>query len=194
MSAEAAGNYPADTIARLLNITVRRLYQLVQEGVVPAPVNGLFSLVGCVRGYIGMLQDRSGREVETYQRERTRIAKANADKKELDLQRVRGELISRQSVELHWAGMLAALRTRLLGLPTKLAPVLPVKPQQRSGVQQTIRREVHELLEDLAGGALEHAVREHLAATGGATPGPAAGSDAQPVGGHAAKAKRRSRR
>lgn len=54
---QARADYPGKLIARLLNITERRLQQLAREGIVPKAAHGKYPLAGCVRGYIMYLQN-----------------------------------------------------------------------------------------------------------------------------------------
>lgn len=52
-------SYPVATIAKLFNLTERRVQQLAKEGVIPKPEKGKYDLIGCVRGYIAYLQERA---------------------------------------------------------------------------------------------------------------------------------------
>ena len=73
--------YPVSTIAKLFNLTERRVQQLASDGVIPKADRGKYDLVACVRGYIGFLQDRAfGKEVihaDAHQ-ERARLLRAQA--------------------------------------------------------------------------------------------------------------------
>ncbi len=57
MAADAT--YPVETIAELLNLTPRRVYQLTKEGIIPKASRGRYELVPAVRGYIKYLRDRA---------------------------------------------------------------------------------------------------------------------------------------
>lgn len=59
MPAAAAGHYPASTIAKLFNLTERRVQQLSKEGVIPKAERGKYELIGAVQGYVRYLQERS---------------------------------------------------------------------------------------------------------------------------------------
>lgn len=54
---QAQANFPGKIIARLLNITERRLQQLAREGIIPKADRGQYPLAGCVRGYVTYLQN-----------------------------------------------------------------------------------------------------------------------------------------
>lgn len=99
-------NYPASTLAKLFNLTERRVQQLAKEGVIPKAARGKYDLVGSVRGYVKYLQERAvGRSDAEYadsndiKQERKRLIKAQADKTESETQKLRGELIAFELVE-----------------------------------------------------------------------------------------------
>jgi len=93
-------SYPASTIAKLFNLTERRVQQLAKEGIIPKGERGKYDLVGSVRGYVKYLQERAlGRTDGSYtdeadiKLERKRLIKAQADKTESENQKLRGELV-----------------------------------------------------------------------------------------------------
>jgi hypothetical protein len=57
MEQQAQANYPGRVIARLLNITERRLQQLAREGIVPKAAHGQYPLAAAIRGYVTYLQN-----------------------------------------------------------------------------------------------------------------------------------------
>ncbi len=57
MAAEAT--YPVETIAELLDLTPRRVYQLTNAGIIPKASRGRYELVPAVKGYIKYLRDRA---------------------------------------------------------------------------------------------------------------------------------------
>jgi len=44
------------TLAKLLNLSERRIYQLVKEGVIPKVKSGQYDIVGAIQGYLHHLQ------------------------------------------------------------------------------------------------------------------------------------------
>lgn len=98
--------YPASTIAKLFNLTERRIQQLAKEGIIPKAERGKYDLIGSVRNYVKYLQERAlGRDDGSYtdeadiKIERKRLIKAQADKTESETQKLRGELIPFEWVE-----------------------------------------------------------------------------------------------
>jgi hypothetical protein len=46
-------------IAKLLDLSERRIQQLGREGVIPKPERGQYDLVGAVRGYVNYLREQA---------------------------------------------------------------------------------------------------------------------------------------
>ena len=106
----AQGLYPKETIASLLNISERRVEQLVKRRVIPKAGRGVFDLGPTVQAYVRYLQglcgggeksaepselDRRLMEARVLEREsKARQAKYRADMMEHDIQdsRLRSEL------------------------------------------------------------------------------------------------------
>lgn len=94
--------YPVSTIAKLFNLTERRVQQLAKDGIIPKAERGKYDLVGCVRGYIKYLQDLAfGREVASFDthKESARLKKAQADHKQFQVEIIKGEWIPREEVQ-----------------------------------------------------------------------------------------------
>ncbi|MBU1699642.1 MAG: terminase small subunit [Candidatus Eisenbacteria bacterium] len=79
-------------------------------------------------------------------RERARLAAAQAEKTELEIQKIRGETVSTEEVELAVSVMLMNFRTRMLSIPSKLSLRL-------TGLKNTAKIEL--MLKEAVGEALE---------------------------------------
>jgi len=142
------------TLAKLFNLSERRIQQLARDGIIPKPErNGRYDLIGCVQGYIKYLQERAtGRgEIEpqdTYI-ERARLLKAQADKTELEVKAMKGELIDADEVDTLWSGLVATFRSRLLALPARCAHlVMSLKTYPE--IESALRAQVFEALSELS--------------------------------------------
>lgn len=145
----ASPSYPVGTIAKLFMLTERRVQQLVQLGIIPKNEHGRYELVPVVQGYVRYLQERSlGRTgaPEDYHQEKARLVKLQADKAQLEVEELAGQLLRADDVKREWEEMLGDMKGRLLGLPSKAAPI--VAPQTHPG-------EVLGVLEDLVNEALQ---------------------------------------
>ena len=124
MSDAKQATYPIGTIAKLLLISERRIYQLVNDGIIPKHERGRFELAPAVQGYIRFLQERQmgGNASPTdYNTEKARLTKLQADFKEIELAELKGNLIPLDLVVETWQGHIGNARAKLLAMPAKAA-------------------------------------------------------------------------
>ena len=148
----SSATQPIGVIARLLDLSERRVQQLSREGVIPKAERGQYDLIGSVRGYVRYLRDQATKAqagAPDYAAERARFIRARADLAEMEAEEKRGALIAAEQIEAAWIAVLALLRTRLLALPDRLAP--QVFEQSTVGdTRNLIRTTIREVLDDLA--------------------------------------------
>ncbi len=143
---------PIAVIAKLLDLSERRVQQLSREGVIPRAERGQYDLVGSVRGYVRYLRDQAAKAqagAPDCASERARFIKARADLAEMEAEERRGALIAAEEIEAAWIAALALLRTRLLALPDRLAPAAHAETSLPA-VRDLIRGTVREALDALA--------------------------------------------
>ena len=143
---------PIGVIARLLDLSERRIQQLSREGVIPKAERGQYDLIGSVRGYVRYLRDQAQRAqagAPDYAAERARFIRARADLAEMEAEEKRRSLIAADEIEAAWISVLALLRTRLLALPDRLAPQAFEQPTV-GDTRNLIRTAIREVLDDLA--------------------------------------------
>lgn len=148
----SSATQPIGVIAKLLDLSERRVQQLSREGVIPKATRGQYELVGSVRGYVRYLRDQAAKAqagAPDYASERARFIRARADLAEMEAEAKRGSLIAAEDVEAAWIAVLALLRTRLLALPDRLAPQLHAEASPAS-VRDVMRGAIREALEELA--------------------------------------------
>jgi phage terminase Nu1 subunit (DNA packaging protein) len=148
----ASSAQPIAVIAKLLDLSERRVQQLSREGVIPKATRGQYDLVGSVRGYVRYLRDQAAKAqagAPDYASERARFIRARADLAEMEAAEKRGAVIPAADVEAAWIAVLARLRTRLLALPDRLAPLVHAEVSP-AGVRDTLRGALREALEELA--------------------------------------------
>ncbi len=148
----SAATQSIGVIAKLLDLSERRVQQLSREGVIPKAERGQYDLIGSVRGYVCYLRDQALKAqagAPDYAAERARFIRARADLAEMEAKEKRRSLIAADQVEAAWIAVLALLRTRLLALPDRLAP--QVFEQSTVGdTRNLIRAAIREVLDDLA--------------------------------------------
>lgn len=84
-----------------------------------------------------------------YLRERTRLTKAQADLRELELERRSGDVIDAADAMALWGEIITTFRNRLLALPRKAAPVV-IGCASIIEVQELLEAEVSAILQELS--------------------------------------------
>lgn len=171
--------FPARAIASLLDITERRLQQLVAEGWIPREERGQYSLFASVRGYIRYLRQHQRDASRTS--EHQRLARAQAVKVEMENLRRAGEVVLRDDVMELLQQLMAALVGAAEGIPGRTANEFAATDdaayiRQR---QQDEYRKLRNILADTLEKFAEY--REDLADLGSAGETSEA-TDAEPMG------------
>lgn len=145
-AAATPGN--GEQLAKLLNLSIPQCYNLANSGTIPKPDNGVWDITSCAHQYIKYLQGRAGEEKRAYTIERTRLIKLQADKTELEIETLKGQLYPASVVETVWNGMVMAFRARMLSLPAKAAPLCT--DTSISLIEDHLRDCIYEALTELA--------------------------------------------
>lgn len=175
--------YKVGVIASIFGVTERRVQQLAKDGIIPKPIKGNYELIGCMQGYIAFLQERAfGKDaglLDAHQ-ERARLLKAQADKTELEVQTMNGQLILAAEAQAEYASLVVAFRSRLSGLPTRGAHLVIGKTDFHE-VKKALRELVQEALTELS---LYDQITDSDSDTEcGTAGGTATGINGEPVGG-----------
>jgi len=135
--------YPASTLAKLFNLSERRIRQLAQAQIIPKKQNGKYDLVGSVQGYLRYLQDQAaghGMTTEAIHAARLRRIKAQADEKELVLlQRAGSQMDAQLAIELGGRSV-TATKIGFLAMADRLMQMLSLSQAQRSEIEHTLRQ------------------------------------------------------
>lgn len=105
-------------------ITSRQYRKHAKKGEVPPVVNGEINFLLAFKNllnYYRKLSEEGGSPELTKQR--IRIAKATADKKELQLEREQGIIIDTEIAMKLWGAVLQTIKSRIESIPVKLAPL-----------------------------------------------------------------------
>jgi hypothetical protein len=85
----------------------------------------------------------------SYDEARTRKVNAEAEIAELELKKIHGELVNADDVVTAWTDVLGSVKSRLLSIPTKAAPV--VAAESNAGLCQSIIEDlITEALDELS--------------------------------------------
>jgi len=99
----SSATQPIGVIARLLDLSERRVQQLSREGVIPKAERGQYDLIGSVRGYVRYLRDQTLKAqagAPDYAAERARFIRARADLAEMEAEEKRRSLIAADQIGL----------------------------------------------------------------------------------------------
>jgi phage terminase Nu1 subunit (DNA packaging protein) len=150
------GTVTSDELAEELNLKTRRIQDLVHEGL-PALQRNLYDLHASFRWYIRYIQSKFRHREEDpenpspMQSFRVRMLQAQTEREEMDLLKVRGQLIPLAAYEQHMTALIIAARTRLLQLPGRLAGLIVSldNPTDRIQVKRLIDEEIRSTLNQL---------------------------------------------
>jgi phage terminase Nu1 subunit (DNA packaging protein) len=141
-------------LTQTLNVTEQWIGKLVKEGM-PKEARGKYDLGKCMLWYIRYLQAalrrRSGATGEsgrTEQTERLRLLSAEAELKELELARERGEFAAITDFEKVITELVVTTKARILAIPSRLAPQLV--GEDRLKIESRLEKELKETLSTLS--------------------------------------------
>lgn len=80
----------------------------------------------------------------------TRLKRLKADKAEIELKKITGELIPVDEIEIAMSEMLSRVKMKILSLPTSISPLISGK-QNPIEIQEVIEKNVRSALEELSG-------------------------------------------
>ena len=141
-------------LAEHLDLSIKRISELIRDGILPSKMGrSPLNLDVCRIAYISYLRKLGGYHKKSgtadIAEEKTRLTKAQADKAELEVSSLEGELIPAKLVQDTWSDLVANVRAKLLGLPSKIAhQVIAVETFQDA--ELIIKDQVYETLDELA--------------------------------------------
>jgi phage terminase Nu1 subunit (DNA packaging protein) len=143
-------------VASALNLDKRRVQQLVAEGM-PRTARGQYDPVKCLLWYVRYLQNAlEKKSVPTFdggyvgeREERVRLLRADADLREIELAKERGQLVAITDVEMALTDLVLTTKARILAIPPRLAPEL-IGETSRIMIQAKLQKACNEALAYLA--------------------------------------------
>ena len=115
-----------ETLSKLLGITPRRIQQLADLEIVERDDKGFYksSAIAAYISYVKSETRSKPKEIGEKDREQARLYAAQANEKELKVLQLKGELIPVEQFQFVLTSMIRGARTKLLALPTNIAPQL----------------------------------------------------------------------
>jgi len=153
--------------AALAGVSARRLRQLTTERKAPRQdATGQYP----VEDFRDWLEDRligktagGDDDVAKFREARARLTRAQADKTELEVSEIRGEVVRTPLIEQHWAMLVSAMRAKLLAMPSRVAASVAA-PDRLHEVTDAVRDLVYEALSEIAGDAIPDEIRRRMEA------------------------------
>ncbi len=144
-------SYPVSAIAKLFDLTERRVQQLAQEGVIPKSTKGKYELVPTVKGYINYLRERSlGKDSPTndFHNDKQKLLKAQVIKLEMETGVMSKDLLPKELVKNSFFNIVSRCRSVLLNIPSKLAQEV-IGLREPLEAEKLIKNVVYEALDEL---------------------------------------------
>lgn len=140
-------------LGKALGLSRQRISQLVQEDVMSLDENGNLLIVESIINYVklkgfGTSENNRGESAPDFIQEKALHERTKREIAELKLAKMEGKLYDSRTVEMVMVEMLANLRTQLLGLPTKLAPIL--EGLSKEEIYNVATREIEDKLLELS--------------------------------------------
>lgn len=181
-----------ETMARILNVSTVHLGRLAKSGTIPEPISrGRWNVIEVVRSYIDNLKAKGDEPAESVKSEELRLITARREKTEAEAAaqemknaQMRGELLLREDVDAVMTATLARVRARLIGVPSKAAPLV-MGLEAPAEAEAVIRKAVYEALKELSETSVSDLGGYDDGLVEGA--GAAAGPDGESVGGRASE-------
>lgn len=141
-------------LGNIFGVTDRRVRQMAEEGIIVRAAKGRYNLVESLKNYIlslklaaeGATADSPDGEID-FDEEKALHERVKRHISELKLQTMKGELHKAEDVERVMSDMLAAFKTRVMNIPSKVAPVL--EDRDAAYIKERLTGEVIEALNEL---------------------------------------------
>jgi Phage DNA packaging protein, Nu1 subunit of terminase len=142
------------TMANMFSLSERRIRQMAEEGIIVRAAKGRYKLVESFKNYTlslklaaeGANTDDPDGEINIDE-EKALHERVKRHISEMKLQVMKGDLHKAEDVERVMMDMLAAFKTRLMNIPSKVAPVL--ENRDAAYIKDRLTKEVLEVLNEL---------------------------------------------
>ena len=144
----------AAVLGNIFGVTDRRVRQMAEEGITVRAAKGRYNLVESLKNYIlslklaaeGATADSPDGEIDIDE-EKALHERVKRHISELKYQTMKGELHKADDVERVMTDMLAAFKTRVMNIPSKVAPIL--EDRDAGYIKDRLTNEVVEVLNEL---------------------------------------------
>lgn len=140
-------------MARALGITQPRVHQLIQEGIIQKTETGAVAVIESIKNFYkyqtgGSAVGDGKNNMLDLRREQALHERAKREIAELKLAKMDGSVYDAKVVEMVMVEMLSNLRTQLLGIPSKMGPILEGK--EKEDIYADLTEEIESKLKGLS--------------------------------------------
>ena len=160
-----------DVCLPVFGITSRRYRQMATDGKTPAVRDGKIDFAAAAKALIQFYRDLAdGQGSVSLIDERARLTRINADRKELELKKYRGDLIETEKAMMLWGRVIESFKLRILSWKPRM-PALFVGVQDAKEGEAIAEKLTNEVLNELSnpdlaiGGGAGHKSNNRHAAT-----------------------------
>ena len=164
------GYYRVEIIAQLFGVTVRRIQQLTQEGVIPTVETSegrRYDLVPTIQRYVKYLSDKaygkSRSEKELELRERKMEAEAGLKESQQELHRLRtdiasGKYVDKEEAKLDYARFFVVFKKFAMSIPSRIAGLLTghLDPMEIRRIEKDMHGEIKGMLASFVVAGIEY--------------------------------------
>lgn len=144
----------AAVLGEMFGVTDRRIRQMAEEGIVIRASKGRYKLVDSTKSYLltlklaaeGVGVELADGEID-FDEEKALHERVKRHISELKLQIMKGEVHKAEDVETVMMDMLVAFKTKIMGIPSKAAPIL--ENRDAAFIKDRLTKEVTEALNEL---------------------------------------------
>ena len=144
----------AAVLGDMFGVTDRRIRQMAEEGIVVRAAKGRYKLVESIKNYLltlklaaeGIGVDLADGEIN-FDEEKALHERVKRHISELKLQVMKGELHKAEDVQIVMMDMLVAFKTKIMSIPSKVAPIL--ENREVAFIKERLTKEVIEALNEL---------------------------------------------
>lgn len=135
-------------LALAIGVSQQRVSQLISENVILRDKNNSVLVIESLKNYYKLKANSENPDDIDFQKERALHEKTKREIAELKLAKMQRSAYDARTVELVLTEMLSNLRTQLLGLPSKLAPIL--EDLKKEKIYEILSKEIEEKLLELS--------------------------------------------
>lgn len=143
----------SEVMLEIMECSPTTLTDMKKQGLMVQPVYGVYDLIPSIRNYLKKLKNKASATtaegVLDFHEEKARLTKMQADKAEMEVKELAGELVRVEELIDAWHEILMDCKGKILSIPSKLA-TLVADIENPAEAQELIEDHLREALEELS--------------------------------------------